>query len=470
MITFDAHHAKQFLTVQFHRASGYINICSTGNWAGRCFPATTEGIHAAVLYAEWLDNSEPSGIYYRVTTLKEELPAGKRGGADDTLHIPVFWADLDYGSEGHKPRKDGKVNPPDRQSAESLISTAGLPTPSILVHSGGGLYPLWMPNTLVTPELAAIISVNIQTALGVASDKNGWVYGEGVGDLARVLRLPGSVNRKTSNWRACRVLTCDLVDLSLDSLPTEVPVKPVKPAPVNTAPRTTASGGTGTGQRGVFDALAETASWADILEPEGWEYVGTDSAGELWMRPGGSDSEYSARAFEHNLVCHSESAGLPAGRGQRLTKGRVYAWLNHGGDLSSAARALIQGDHQLPAVVRAAIDAISTTTISTITPAPAQHNGATAEELSSWVASFTAYHKPHRLAKRIQWLLADSPHRLGYHAHCLVADSIAGHYPANRAVQALKDGYAHHGGTTPGAVAQLLSVALGAILDMKQAA
>lgn len=38
-----------------------------------------------------------------------------------------------------------------------------------------------------------------------ASGRLGWHYGSGVGDLARVLRLPGSVNRKEALERPCRV-------------------------------------------------------------------------------------------------------------------------------------------------------------------------------------------------------------------------------------------------------------------------
>jgi hypothetical protein len=35
----------------------------------------------------------------------------------------------------------------------------------------------------------------------------GWAYGAGVGDLSRVLRLPGSVNRKVADQpRPCRVI------------------------------------------------------------------------------------------------------------------------------------------------------------------------------------------------------------------------------------------------------------------------
>jgi hypothetical protein len=100
--------------------------------------------------------------------------------------------------------------------------------------------------------------------------------------------------------------------------------------------------------------IDETCTWADILEPGGWAFVADESDGaQRWLRPGDASSEYSARAYEHNLVCHSESAGLPSGAGQRLTKARVYAYLWHGDSVSEAVKALLRGENRgsLPAAL-----------------------------------------------------------------------------------------------------------------------
>jgi hypothetical protein len=92
---------------------------------------------------------------------------------------------------------------------------------------------------------------------------------------------------------------------------------------------------------GPFDALAEAARWADLWAPAGWTPVRTERDGaELWLRPGGAMSEYSVRCGGRNgavAVVHSEEAGLPAGAGQKLTMGRIFAHLHHGGDESAAA-------------------------------------------------------------------------------------------------------------------------------------
>lgn len=469
--TFDRDHAHQFLTNMYSGLPGYMWVgMFVPKRRGEFFATTPEGIDAAVTYAAKLDHLwSPSGIYFRCTTVDRPLDNGQRGGADDTCNVPFLWDDLDFGTAGHK---DANL-PPTGEEAAPLITEAGLPEPGVVIHSGGGYYHLWKTAGWFTPDEVATMSVRIQAWIEHASEQHGWSYGTGVSDLARVLRLPGSVNRKVpDNPRACRVIGGTGHITGWSCLPKdmpEVPPKPGKPAASIPAPRTTPFAGSGTGQRGVFDALAETASWADILEPAGWEYVRTDSAGELWMRPGGSDSEYSARAFEHNLVCHSESAGLPAGKGQRLTKGRVWAWLHHGGDLSAAAIALIRGDHELPDAVRTAIEDVSRLTVLKLTSArqtPDLPNGsATDMELESWLASFVAEHRPDRLARHIAWAIADAPRKLPRHAERMVVESITGSYPAEAVVLALAAACQHHGVTDPEAPRELLGGALGAALS-----
>jgi hypothetical protein len=96
-----------------------------------------------------------------------------------------------------------------------------------------------------------------------------------------------------------------------------------------------------------------------------------------------------------------------------------------------------------------------------------QAQGATAEEIEAFLASFTGYRSPQRLGRRIAWmrtgLLID-------HAHALVADVIAGYYPADRAVAALIEACRNAGGTDPSIPRQLLSSALGAALNAKAVA
>lgn len=344
---FDAEHARAFLTGIYSGRAGFLQVCRPrpdgGGMLSECFTADDSGITAAVVHAQLLDRSRPAAIYFRATTMTAPPTGWKRGGAELTAATPMLWADVDHGTEGHK----GANLPPDREAAELVIAESGMPAPTILVHSGGGLYPLWRLDRTVDPADAAVLSERVQALMLVASQRHGWDYGTGVSDLARVLRLPGSVNRKTANERPCRVL-------GGTGVPIDPSTVPAAPAPAETATSPAAAPRMLPAARpldpnraaGPLDALAEHTTWADILSPAGWTHIATEPDGaERWLRPGGASSEYSARAFAHNLVVHSDNAGLPSGPRQRNTKGRVFAHLHHSGDVSAAARDLVLAAH-----------------------------------------------------------------------------------------------------------------------------
>jgi putative DNA primase/helicase len=133
----------------------------------------------------------------------------RRGAASDAHMMPFLWADIDYGTVGHKAPPNGLPLPADQDAARTII--ARLPTPSVLIHSGGGLYPIWMFERpiLITDTNRAEVkarSEQWQQLIKATSEKLGWHYGSGVGDLARVLRLPGSINRKAGLERPCRII------------------------------------------------------------------------------------------------------------------------------------------------------------------------------------------------------------------------------------------------------------------------
>ena len=65
---------------------------------------------------------------------------------------------------------------------------------------------------------------------------------------------------------------------------------------------------------------------------------------------------------------------------------------------------------------------------------------------------------------------AQEPSRLLWHTRCMVEDVLAGQYPADRAFAALTAAWQHHGGQDPTGARSILSVALGAILNVKVSA
>lgn len=119
---------------------------------------------------------------------------GKRGGADDVTRLAAIWADLDV--------KPGACR--DLAHAHQVIGelSAILGTrPSAVVHSGGGLQPYWpidgggIDCEADRQAYAALLKRWGRLACIVA-DGLGAKIDRGVYDLARVLRVPGTVNPK----------------------------------------------------------------------------------------------------------------------------------------------------------------------------------------------------------------------------------------------------------------------------------
>lgn len=187
-----------------------INIVCTGNWVGEYVPAGLAPEDAAELISVVLghDAEEPEGIYSRVTTITERPGPGKRGGLEISTRLPGFWADIDVAGPGHKSK--GTL-PPTKKDAVRIVDNSCLPEPTVWVDSGGGLYPWWLleePYAITEENLSAVmrLSDDIQTELQRSARELGYEYAP-MGDLARVLRVPGTVNRKVpGEEKVCKVI------------------------------------------------------------------------------------------------------------------------------------------------------------------------------------------------------------------------------------------------------------------------
>ena len=118
-----------------------------------------------------------------------------RGKAECISGITGFWLDVDYGP-GHK-----KANlPHTKEDAMDLIQSMGLP-PSLIVHSGHGFQPWWLfkepwifENEEERKRAMTVCSAWSRTLIAQAKAR-GWTA-DNVGDLARVMRIPGTWNHK----------------------------------------------------------------------------------------------------------------------------------------------------------------------------------------------------------------------------------------------------------------------------------
>lgn len=387
-----------------------LDLEQVQGWLRRLYPPDTPGLvwigskstgfkgarfdprDLPAMLREVTQRDQDPGVFVRMSTITPE--AEKRGTAADSVAVAGFWADIDTGTEGHKhlpERYEGRELPPDQEAAEKLVELARLPEPTAWVASGGGFYPMWLPKrpwllgTDCTAEQWNELSVDLQTAIHSAATERGWHFGMGTGDIARILRIPGTINRKLpTNPRRCDVLWGGGPNYSFAELRGAIPraedaarsgapwglgapppnragapalmVPLPAVAPKSNRFSAPASSWEETpGAVGPLDDFAARNDLRDLLEADGWTF-GYEHAGRRhYARPGKSPKDgVSGNVAEVDgrqvLFVFSEGAGLPTYRG--LSAGEWYAWRHHGGDLREAARTLRRAGYGTPPETR----------------------------------------------------------------------------------------------------------------------
>ena len=128
----------------------------------------------------------PAGLGTRQRALNAQVTA-----------IPGLWADIDYSDAVHK-----KTNLPTREEAERLIDEiSAVAEPTVVLHSGHG-YQLWwcfdkpwrFDNEEARRDAAYLEKAWVERIKHLAA-QHAWDVDSTV-DLARVLRVPGTVNHK----------------------------------------------------------------------------------------------------------------------------------------------------------------------------------------------------------------------------------------------------------------------------------
>lgn len=130
-------------------------------------------------------------VWFGVATRREKLASGRRGGGGDCLQIPGLWLDVDVDSPNHK---DVTNLPPSIEAGLELIADFGVP-PTTIIHTGGGLQPWWLFDEMLDADAAQNLLRSWGATWGRLSADRGW-HLDNVFDIARIMRLPGTWNRK----------------------------------------------------------------------------------------------------------------------------------------------------------------------------------------------------------------------------------------------------------------------------------
>lgn len=211
-------------------------------------------------------------VWFGVATRKQHLGT-RRGGGEDCLHVPALWADIDVEGPNHK---GGHPLPATLEAARLIIEEFPL-QPSAVIRSGGGLQPWWFLTEPINVDEARELLRGWGATWAELGRRHGW-HVDNVFDVARVMRLPGTWNRKTKptlvTGKVCwerRYNPGDFEPHLLDPPPAPEPgripyIGPERPG----------------------DAFNAVRRGGDVLAAAGFTLARTDrsSGDEHWTRPG----------------------------------------------------------------------------------------------------------------------------------------------------------------------------------------
>lgn len=147
-----------------------------------------------------------TNTFFGVGLRKKALKNGFRGSENDILCVTTLYADIDIKGNAHAQTS----LPPSVDEARDFLHGLKI-KPSIVVNSGNGIHGYWLldnPFIIETEEDRKHIS-SIFKGFGryVNSEakKHGWKI-DSVYDLARILRVPGTINHKLGTGAKCEVV------------------------------------------------------------------------------------------------------------------------------------------------------------------------------------------------------------------------------------------------------------------------
>jgi|GEM_PF-6294226 len=151
-------------------------------------------------------------VYVNVAPQRPGLDISARGGKRDAVALPALFADVDTADGVHKASDEtGGLPLPTREDALRLIQSLPLPI-SMLVHTGGGFH-VWccldQPLDHLSDAGAETLRRWKAVVMRTFNDAGFHVDAGVLGDPARMLRVPGTINAKRpGDPRPVRLL-CD---------------------------------------------------------------------------------------------------------------------------------------------------------------------------------------------------------------------------------------------------------------------
>lgn len=164
-----------------------------------------------------------TNVFFGVGLRNTVLLNGQRGSENDILCVTTLYADIDIKGDAHAQ----KALPSSVDEACKFLNSLKV-KPSIIVNSGNGIHAYWLLNTPFAirndEDKKHVISIfkDFGKHINIEAKKRGWKL-DSVYDLARILRVPGTMNHKLKNNAECKVIQNSGVRYSLSDFCAIIP-------------------------------------------------------------------------------------------------------------------------------------------------------------------------------------------------------------------------------------------------------
>jgi hypothetical protein len=303
--------ARTLLTAVFGGQTGHLVINTfQPSFSSSSFTAST--IERAIQHS--IAKSVKQCTYFGTGLRDRAFAAWERGTFADISSIAVVWTEVDYFDPAAHKKGVDKL-PIDRQAALKLIEAFAL-KPSGIIDSGHGFHVYWLLDQplLITDDASRAAARLLMQQF--QNEFNGWArdtYGhhlDTTDDIARVLRVPGTVNWKVaSDPKPVRLLSWnDSVSYALDSIPLRV--APGRKA--SGSKKSTSKGNKGKKNSGATDAQYGPANLDRVTDGCGFFRHCLDDAATLPEPDWHAAATIAVRCTDGRKAFHTLSKPYPA--------------------------------------------------------------------------------------------------------------------------------------------------------------
>jgi hypothetical protein len=197
----------EYLSALFGKADvGFISV-----WEGNSKKTTWFPVANASEAAAFMRDRAPSGnVYFGWTLQKETSASGRSTGANSCCLMGVF-LDVDLRAEQEGIHSNNEQLPTSWEPVRAHLVELGLPEPTAVRHSGNGVYLDWLFEEpwMFASEAERIVAQKFSQSmqkLAIAACSQIGSKLDNVGDFARITRMPGTLNHKTSPAKAVQLL------------------------------------------------------------------------------------------------------------------------------------------------------------------------------------------------------------------------------------------------------------------------